>query len=312
MRSILILAIVAFAAVAHAGGYSNGQVVNGYVYRDGWYYGKSLAYKPYSYYGKVRYEIKSYAPVDVKSRLLDLARALGLSSSDVQSVQYSAGSYSPLYNALASGQSIQYGNSNAVQSATSYLVQSNLGFDFNADTERKDQFRLELAKILGTDAAGAQALTNQFAQIVGIGAQVAASQAQAATTIAEKEEGTKQLELLLQAVLAVQPKDKSAVNVTGGGGAVGVVQPQQPPNQVFSLATARGLETCLACHGEGGKAKAMAAARLDGVITDTLFAASVSAMASGEMPPAEWTSANGAWTDAETVRTISQLRVKTQ
>lgn len=334
----VVTTLAVFAALTAsqvlAGGYQEGQVVNGYRYSKGWFYGKTLAYKPYYYGQQLRYDIKSYAPVDVKSRLLDLAqqkasaqeaidlaRVLGLSAAEVQSTVYQQSSgygHSPLYNALASGQAVQYGNGSSIQSATSFVVQSNANFDFNASAERNDRLKSELIRALSTSTANDNAIVQQLAQIVGVGAQVAATQTQAAVTIAEKEEGTKQLELLLQAVLAVQPKDKAAVNWNSGtanGGGPYPQQPQQPipqqpPNQIFSAPVPRGLETCTTCHGEGGRPKAIAAARFDGLITDTLFTAAVSAMASGEMPPAEFTASNGRWTDAETVQTIAQLRGK--
>lgn len=303
----LLLCVLAFVvqwSVAFAG-YSNGQVVNGFTYQNGYWVKGGYSYHPYTYYGKTYYTVKSVG-YDIKQRILDLAqqkqqaqeaielaKALGLTPADTGILHYQQ--YNPYLNAVAQGQSVLYGNGSHQVSAAQFIVGSEAQFDHNAFSERQQLLLGELAKALGTNLQGASAFAGQFAQIETI-------KTQAATTIAEKQEGTKQIELLIQALLAVQPKDKAVQQWTGGAAG-----PAEKPaeNTVFA---ARGLAACLVCHSEEGQQKAKDAARFDGDITADLFLAATEAMDSGHMPPKDWQDKNGAWTDADSAAVRNDLR----
>lgn len=337
---ILVTTIAVFAALflardAAAGGYAPGQVVNGFTYNAGGYWVKGgYSYHPKTYYGRIYYSVKPVGGYDVKSRLLDLAQqkqtarealdlaaALGLSPSEVSSTfsgYAAANSYngvSPLYNAAVSGQSVLYGSSQQLQSAASYIVQSEASFDFNAEAERKRGFLTELAKVLGASDANMDSIVQQLAQIAAI-------QTQGAVTIAEAQETTEQINAIGATLEKLKPKDKATVQYHHGasagvaGAAVGDNPPPlpQPPNgnQIFSARDGRGLTaSCNDCHterGEGSNEKALAKLNLNHVITADQFLAAMEAMDTQTMPPAEWQAKNGAWEEIDTAQVRRELR----
>lgn len=316
--NLFLLASLGFGQAANAG-YFDGQVVNGYTWhKAGYFFKDGYKYYPqYGSYGEVTYnKVKDTTPT-LEQRLLDikqqqvqaealqkLAGSLGLTTAQVQSAYSSySGHNNPLYNAALSGQTTLYGNGATAQSATEFLVQSNLNFDANAHQEYTNQTLLQIAKILGTNLEGAQSFASQFAQIATI-------QTQGAVTIAEKQEGTKQAELFLRALESVQPKDKATFQFNGGAGGAGAPQPGLP-NVFAAPIGARGLTVCKACHTAGGASsseKAVANLNLDAPITPTEFFAAMDALDSGHMPPNSWQQTNGRWTDADSEQVRKELR----